>query len=64
MFFQLSVECSASLSNVRSATCPTENPIDYSSFLWRGVVFELHQGLSECPVGAEAVLANGRHMVV
>ena len=31
------------------------DPIDYSCFLLRkGAVFELHQGLSDCPVGAEA----------
>ena len=55
MFFQPLVECPAFLSNVCSAACPTGNIIDYSCFLLRrGAVFELHQGLSEFPVGAEA----------
>ena len=55
MFFQPLVECPACLSNVCSAACPTGNLINYSCFLlWRGAVFQLHQGLSECPVRVEA----------
>ena len=55
MFFQSLVECPAGLSDVYPATCPTESPIDHSCFLLRrGAVFELHQGLSESPVGVEA----------
>ena len=60
MFFQPLVECSASLSNVRPATCPTGNLIDYSCFLRWSLVFELHQGLSECLVQAEADSAKWR----
>ena len=55
MLFQPLVESPAGLSNVCPAACPTGNLVDHSCFLfWGGAVFELHQGLSECPVGAEA----------
>ena len=36
MLFQPLVECSASLADVRSAACPTGNPIDHSGFFLRG----------------------------